>query len=103
MSERIHEQLTQALAPLHMELVDESHLHGGHGRGTHFNLVVVSEAFTGLLPVRRHRLVYGALQAELDEGLHALTLRTLSPAEWQAAQGSLAAASPPCHGGSKVG
>lgn len=96
---RIEARLAGALAPVHLELVDESHMHSGPARETHFNLVVVSAAFDGLRPVRRHQLVYDSLQAELDTGLHALTLRTLSPSEWQAAQGPLASPSPACMGG----
>ena len=103
MTERISDRVGESLAPVHFELVDESHMHGGRGQDTHFNMVVVSDTFTGLVPVRRHRLVYQALEAEFDDGLHALTLRTLSPSEWQAAQGTLAAKSPQCRGGSKAG
>lgn len=100
MAARIHSRLAEALSPLHVELVDESHMHSGPNRETHFNLAVVSEAFTGLPQVRRHRRVYDALRAELADGVHALTLRTLSPAEWQEAAGPVNATSPRCMGGS---
>ncbi len=102
-STRIRSRLGEALAPIHLELVDESHMHSGPNQETHFNLVVVSEAFAGLPLVRRQRRVYDALAAELNSGLHALTMRTLTPAEWQAASGSVANVSPPCMGGSKAG
>jgi BolA protein len=68
-------RLTEALAPTRLELVDESASHAGHagvaGRSgeTHFRLAVVSEAFTGLSAVARHRLVYGALDTQFQAGL----------------------------------
>lgn len=102
-SERIRGHLGEALSPVHIELVDESHMHSGPGRETHFNLVVVSEAFAGLPLVRRQRRVYEALAPELATGLHALTMRTLTPAEWLASNGPVANVSPPCLGGSKAG
>lgn len=101
MATRIQTRLTEALSPLHLELVDESHMHSGPARETHFNLAVVSAAFEGQRQVRRHRLVYDALRAELAEGVHALTLRTLSPEEWRAQEGPVGATSPPCMGGGK--
>ncbi len=102
-AERIRQAMERELSPLHLELADESHRHSGPGQETHFNLAVVSAAFEGLRPVQRQRRVYQALAAELGSGLHALTLRTLDPGEWAAAQGSAMAASPACRGGSKGG
>lgn len=45
---------------------------------------VVSDSFQGQNPVKRHRLVYGALKEELSAGLHALALKTKTPAEIEA-------------------
>ena len=83
---RIRDKLTEALAPTRMELVDDSASHAGHaghdGRGeSHFNLLVVSEAFEGLSRVERQRRVYGILAEELADRVHALSLRTLTPGE----------------------
>ena len=83
---RIRDKLTTALAPTRLELEDDSASHAGHaghdGRGeSHFNLVVVSEAFEGLSRVERQRRVYGILAEELADRVHALSLRTLTPAE----------------------
>ena len=85
-------RLTEALAPTRLELVDESASHAGHagvaGRSgeTHFRLAVVSEAFTGLSAVARHRLVYGALDEQFQAGpLHALNISAQTPAESSAA------------------
>ena len=87
---RIRDKLTTALAPTRLELEDDSASHAGHaghdGRGeSHFNLVVVSEAFEGLSRVERQRRVYGILADELADRVHALSLRTLTPAEDQGA------------------
>ncbi len=83
---RIRDKLTEALAPTRMELVDDSASHAGHaghdGRGeSHFNLLIVSEAFEGLSRVERQRRVYGILAEELADRVHALSLRTLTPGE----------------------
>ena len=102
MATRIQAQLADSLQPTHVELSDESHMHSGPAKETHFNLVVVSPAFAGLRLVRRHRLVYDSLAAELREGVHALTMRTLTPEEWAASGDSVANVSPPCMGGSKA-
>ena len=81
-------KLTAMLKPTVLEIVDDSASHAGHGsakglRGseTHFSVTVVSEAFEGLNPVSRHRLVYAALSAELAEGLHALSIDAKTAAE----------------------
>ena len=92
----------KALQPLHIELVNESHMHSGPGAETHWNLVIVSPAFAGKRLLQRHRTVYGALGTELREGIHALTMRTLSPEEWEALGHEVTHESPPCHGGSKA-
>ena len=83
---RIRDKLTRELAPSRLELIDDSASHAGHaghdGRGeSHFNLVVVSAAFEGLSRVERQRRVYGILAEELADRVHALSLRTLTPAE----------------------
>ena len=49
--------------------------------GTHFQARVVSVAFEGKRPVARHQLVYAALGARMGREIHALSLRTLTPAE----------------------
>jgi BolA protein len=75
----------QSLAPVAMELVDDSHKHVGHegardGRG-HFSLDIVSPAFEGLAPLARHRRVYAALGEMMQTDIHALTIRARTPAE----------------------
>ncbi|MBU0602370.1 MAG: BolA/IbaG family iron-sulfur metabolism protein [Gammaproteobacteria bacterium] len=53
------------------------------GDGQHFEAIIVSEAFEGLSRVRRHQLVYGALGDRMREEIHALSMKTLTPAESQ--------------------
>lgn len=78
----VRARLQQELAPSHVEVIDESHLHAGHagaddtGFGTHFRVRIESPLFEGRSRVARHRLVYDALRVFLDAGLHALAIET---------------------------
>ena len=54
------------------------------GDGQHFNALIVSAAFDGKSRVQRHQLVYAALGERMREEIHALSMRTLTPSEWQA-------------------
>ncbi len=54
------------------------------GDGQHFQALVVSRAFAGRSRVQRHQLVYAALGERMGEEIHALSMRTLTPEEWQA-------------------
>jgi len=49
--------------------------------GVHFEALVVSEQFTGLAPLKRHRLVYATLGDLMGGEIHALQLATRTPAE----------------------
>ena len=83
--ERMQALLTEALAPLHLQVVDDSHKHAGHagargGQG-HFSVDIVSAAFAGKLPLARHRLVHAALGEMLQTDIHALSIRARTPEE----------------------
>ena|SRR5438045_3820797 len=83
----IHEKLETALAPAHLEVINESHMHKvPKDAETHFKVVVVSERFEGLSSVKRHQLVYGVLADEMKKkpGIHALAITSRTPAEWAA-------------------
>jgi acid stress-induced BolA-like protein IbaG/YrbA len=67
--------IAQGLACEHVEVV---------GDGRHFQALIVSSAFDGLPRVRRHQLVYAALGERMREEVHALSMTTLTPREWQA-------------------
>ena len=98
----IHDKIRAALDPTHLEVENESRMHGvPPGSETHFKVLVVSGGFDGLGPVDRHRKVNGVLVAEFAAGLHALSLRTLTPAEWETRRAPFD--SPKCLGGSKAG
>jgi len=76
--------LVERLAPLALELVDDSAAHAGHAgarEGAHFNLRIVSAKFAGLPRISRHRLVYDALRPWMAEGVHALAIDARSPEE----------------------
>ncbi|MDX2113645.1 MAG: BolA family protein [Alphaproteobacteria bacterium] len=77
--ERIRQMLTQALAPCHLEIEDESHKHAGHsgaapGGQTHYRLIISSEKLHGLSRVQAHQAVYKVLAPEFESGLHALAI-----------------------------
>lgn len=52
------------------------------GDGQHFQALIVSAAFAGLSKVRRHQLVYQALGSRMHGEIHALSMRTMTPDEW---------------------
>jgi len=52
------------------------------GDGRHFFATIVSPEFEGLLRIRRHQRVYAALGDRMREQIHALSMKTLTPAEW---------------------
>ena len=102
MAQSIERALQEQLTPVHVELVNESHMHSVPANSeTHWNLVIVATAFEGKRLVARQRTVYKALAEQLAGGIHALTMKTLTPAEWQAQGGAVQNLSPPCMGGSK--
>lgn len=93
-ADRIRRKLTDGLAPVRLDLVDQSHRHAGHAGAreagahpeglageTHFDLVVVSAAFAGLSRVARQRRVHELVADELAERVHALSIRALTPEE----------------------
>ena len=75
----------QTLAPSKLEIIDESHLHAGHAGNTgggHFKVLIVSEQFAGLLPLKRHRLVFAAVGDLMQQQIHALSIDAKTPAEY---------------------
>lgn len=51
--------------------------------GTHFEALIIAEVFAGKRPLVRHQMVYATLGGRLGGDIHALSLRTLTPDEWQ--------------------
>jgi acid stress-induced BolA-like protein IbaG/YrbA len=66
------------------------------GDGRHFFATIVSAEFEGKSRIARHQRVYAALGDRMREQIHALSMKTLTPAEWAAtgtrSDGSAAAA-----------
>jgi len=54
------------------------------GDGTHWEALVVSTAFEGLSRIKQHQLVYAAMGDRMREEVHALSMQTLTPAQWEA-------------------
>ena len=52
------------------------------GDGAHFEAVIVSHAFAGLSRIKQHQLVYKALGDRMKSEIHALSMITLTPAQW---------------------
>lgn len=73
------------LHPQHLDIVDESALHAGHAGtrsgGGHYQITIISAAFTGQNAVGRHRLIYQALGDLMSKRIHALSITALSPEE----------------------
>ena len=90
MRDAIEARLRESLAATHVEVVDESHLHVGHAGaksgGGHFRAVIVSEQFAALSRVKAQQLVYAAMGAWLGKEIHALSMQTMTPAEWRVAR-----------------
>ncbi|MEK9673601.1 MAG: BolA/IbaG family iron-sulfur metabolism protein [Rhodospirillaceae bacterium] len=99
---RIQQKLAESLDPAHLEVINESHLHSvPPGSESHFKVVIVSEAFSGMNRVRRHQTVNDILNDELAGPVHALSMQTHTRDEWRA-RGGAVMASPQCLGGSKA-
>lgn len=82
--DEIEASLRAALQPSHLVLQDDSHLHAGHAgarEGRHYTVHVVSERFSGLSRVARHRLVYDVLKPQMQSGIHALVIDARAPGE----------------------
>ena len=82
---RIRECLGQALSPIELDVVDDSHRHAGHagaadGRG-HFSVRIVADSFRGQAPLARHRAVYAALGDLMTTDIHALSIEARTPDE----------------------
>ena len=80
----ISQKLTAEFQPQALFIENESHRHSsGRGAESHFKVTLISEQFTAMSAVARHRAVYRCLAEELAQGVHALALHLYSPAEWR--------------------
>ncbi len=77
--EDIKSYIAQGLQCAHVSVV---------GDGSHFEAVIVSVDFAGKSRIQRQQLVYKALGGRMESGeIHALSMRTLTPEEWQPQHG----------------
>jgi len=96
----IEQKLAGEIAVDYLQVENESHMHNvAPGAESHFKVTIVSNVFDEQMLIKRHRMVNGILQQELQQ-IHALALHTLTPQEWEA-RGGLVADSPGCRGGGK--
>jgi acid stress-induced BolA-like protein IbaG/YrbA len=72
--ELIHGYIKNGLECTHLEV---------EGDGQHFSAVIVSSAFAGKSRIQRHQIVYAALGDRMREEIHALSMKTLTPEEYQ--------------------
>lgn len=86
-SKLIEKKLQKALQPVFLEVIDDSASHAGHAgnpdgnRESHFHVNIVSAAFEGKNRVTRQRMVNAPLRAELQEQIHALSMKCTAPSE----------------------
>ncbi len=83
---RLQKILQDELSPSTLEITDESHLHAGHhtnpgGSETHLKITILSEKFSGLSLIARHRMVNDIIKDDLNSGLHAIKLTTKTKSE----------------------
>jgi BolA protein len=92
-------KLHESLAPLHLEVKNESH--GAIENESHFHVLVVAEEFEGMRMVAQHRRVNSVLTeggAELP--FHSLRITSKTPTQWEGSQ--TAPAAPSCKGGDGI-
>jgi BolA protein len=81
--QRLRQCLEVRFAPSLLVIKDESHLHAGHAGAaaghSHFRVTIVAEAFRGVPPLARHRLVYAAVGELLNTDIHALAIDASPP------------------------
>jgi acid stress-induced BolA-like protein IbaG/YrbA len=74
--EQVKDYIAGGLACQHLEV---------EGDGQHFFATIVSDAFEGKRLIARHQMVYAALGDRMRAEIHALSMKTLTPAEWKSA------------------
>lgn len=78
--EQVEARLRERLAPVELAVLDESHLHAGHGApGAHFRVRIVSPRFAGMSRVAAQRLVYEALGDWIGGAIHACAVSAQAP------------------------
>ncbi len=73
--EQVRQYIAESLNCEHIEV---------QGDGSHFEALIVSPEFEGKRPIARHQLVYSLLGERMKNEIHALSMRTMTPAEFEA-------------------
>jgi acid stress-induced BolA-like protein IbaG/YrbA len=73
--EQVRQYIADGLSCQHIDV---------QGDGSHFDAVIVSSAFEGKRPIARHQMVYAALGDRMKAEIHALSMRTFTPDEYEA-------------------
>ena len=83
--EKLESRLQEALAPIQLEIIDETAKHAGHAGaasgGGHYILHIVASAFQDKSPIQRHRLVFDAVGDMMHTDIHALSIQAKAPGE----------------------
>lgn len=74
-AQQLETYITQHLACEYIKVLGDD--------GTHFESIIVSDAFVGKSMVQQHQLVYAALGDRMRSEIHALSMKTYSPEQWQ--------------------
>ena len=102
MQNTIEKKLREAPIPEYLAVENESGSHNvPSGSESHFKVTIVSEGFTDLRLLHRHRSVNKLLAEELAGTVHALALHTYTPEEWRQREAK-DPDSPPCHGANQA-
>jgi acid stress-induced BolA-like protein IbaG/YrbA len=73
-AQQLEAYITQSLACEYIKVLGDD--------GTHFESVIVSNAFVGKSMVQQHQLVYSALGDRMRSEIHALSMKTYTPEQW---------------------
>jgi acid stress-induced BolA-like protein IbaG/YrbA len=76
--QQIHDWIAAQLPCSHLQV---------QGDGQHFEAIIVSDEFAGKMLVARHQRVYQALGERMKAEIHALSIKTLTPQEWEQQRG----------------
>lgn len=82
--QRIRELLQTSLAPMELNIIDNSAAHAGHAGNTgggHYEVTLVSDRFEGKNTLERHRMVYAALDQMMPAEIHAVSIKAMTPTE----------------------
>ena len=74
--EAVKELIQEGIPGANIEVVDTT------GTRDHFSAIVISDSFEGLSLVEQHQTVYKAVGDHMTKEIHALQLKTYSPAQW---------------------